>query len=63
MAMTDRAEHSPGSPGHRTYPSVLYAFGFIGVYMGQRILDVGRASTVVTFLGVLLLTGVVGFKE
>jgi hypothetical protein len=43
--------------GHRIYPSVLYAVGLAAIYLGERILEVGKASSVMTILGVLLVLG------
>jgi hypothetical protein len=51
MAMT-----SSGS-GHKALPSILYAVGLVTVYLGERVLDVGKASLVVTVLGLALVLG------
>jgi hypothetical protein len=48
--------------GHRALPSVLYAGGLLAVYLGERVLEVGKPSTVVTVLGLLLVLGGFGWR-
>jgi hypothetical protein len=38
---------------HRILPSVLFAVGLVAIYLGERMLEVGKASAVVTIGGVL----------
>jgi gliding motility-associatede transport system auxiliary component len=40
--------------GHRVLPSVLFGAGLVAVYLGERMLEVGKSSAVVTVIGVLL---------
>jgi hypothetical protein len=51
MAMKDGL--GAGS-SHRVLPSVLFALGLVAVYLGERVLEVGKPSAVTTILGVLL---------
>jgi hypothetical protein len=48
--------------GHRALPSVLYAVGLVTVYLGERIIEVGTPSTVVTVLGLALVLGGLGAR-
>jgi multisubunit Na+/H+ antiporter MnhB subunit len=50
MAMTTES-------GHRVYPSILYGAGLCAIYLGERVLEVGKSSTAVTVIGVLLVLG------
>src|SRR5689334_17939297 len=52
MAMNEAHEH-------RIFPSILFAAGLVAVYLGERVLEVGKASAAMTILGVLL--AVAGF--
>lgn len=55
MAMTRAA-------GHQMFPSLVYGAGFVAVYAGQRIVDAGRASTVATAAGALLVALAVALR-
>jgi hypothetical protein len=53
------ALRNDGSVGHKVLPSVLFGAGLVAVYLGERVLEVGKPSAVLTVLGVLL--AVAGF--
>jgi hypothetical protein len=55
MALTEnRNSGADGGSGHRVLPSVLFGVGLVAIYLGERALEVGKASAAVTVLGVLL---------
>jgi hypothetical protein len=56
MAMNQNAS------GHRALPSVLFVAGLLAVYAGERIIEAGKASTVMTVLGLLLAMGATGWR-
>jgi hypothetical protein len=47
---------------HRVLPSVLFAVGLLAVYLGERALEVGKASAIITVLGVLLCLAGLGLR-
>ncbi len=47
---------------HRLYPSVLAGAGLAFLYLGQRIIEVGKVGTGATILGVLMLLGGLGAR-
>jgi hypothetical protein len=53
---------TPTSSGHRALPSVVYAAGLLAVYLGERVLEVGKPSAVMTVLGLLLVVGAFGWR-
>lgn len=53
MAMTTSERGS----GHQLLPSILYFVGLVAVYLGERVLEVGKPSAVMTVLGLLLVLG------
>jgi hypothetical protein len=53
MAMTSR---------HKTLPSILFGVGLVAVWLGERVIDVGKASVVVTVLGLALVLGSLGWR-
>jgi len=42
-------------PPHRVYPSAVYGLGLFGVYLGERIIDAGKATTIATVAGLALV--------
>jgi putative flippase GtrA len=59
MAMN---ESETAERGHRVLPSILFAVGLVAVYLGERVLEVGKPSTVMTILGVLLALAGFGLR-
>lgn len=48
--------------GHKALPSILFAAGMVVVYLGERVVDVGKASLVVTLLGLALVLGATAWR-
>lgn len=46
----------------RRLPSLLFAGGLVGVFIGERALDGGRASNIVTALGVVCVAAALGWR-
>jgi hypothetical protein len=61
MAMTTVNGTRAGS-GHRAYPSVLYGVGLLAIYLGERVIEVGKASIAVTVVGLLLVLAGLGLR-
>jgi ABC-type uncharacterized transport system len=59
MALTDGVRWRSG---HRVLPSVLFAVGLVAVYLGERVLEVGKPSTAVTVIGLLLVVAGFGLR-
>lgn len=53
MALTSR---------HRVFPSVLFGLGLVLVYVGERILAVGKPSATLTIAGLVLLLAATGAR-
>jgi hypothetical protein len=61
-ASTKKTSGTAGAPSTSTptyrparWPSLIYLAGMIGIFLGERVLDVGQTQTVVTVLGVAAL--------
>jgi hypothetical protein len=50
-------EMRPTHSGHRALPSILFAVGLVFIWLGERVIDAGKASTVMTVLGLALTVG------
>jgi hypothetical protein len=48
--------------GHRALPSILFGAGLAFVWLGERVIDAGKASTVMTVLGLALALGATGWR-
>jgi hypothetical protein len=66
MALNDLSASPSGSgrAGYRPalYPSFLYLLGMIGIFLGERVLDVGSTRTVSTVLGVILVLAAIAAR-
>jgi hypothetical protein len=65
MALNDLpGSASTPKTGYRPalYPSMLYLVGMVAIFLGERVLDIGRTRTVCTVLGVLLVLGAIGAR-
>jgi hypothetical protein len=63
MAMNDPSTATRGAVFRPTlYPSLLYLVGMLAIFLGERVLDVGRQQTVFTIGGILLLLGAIAIR-
>jgi gliding motility-associatede transport system auxiliary component len=56
--MEMRQTHS----GHRAGPSILFGVGLALVYLGERVIEAGKASTAMTVLGLALALGATAWR-